>query len=112
MGGGSKSSSKKVIKETINRNEKNTITNTKNERNVLDQTDVINRVQYGDRASKGIVDGANSVNAGYAIYGLQNLDWNLNKPSMGGMVMRPAVCMPCTYRKPNGEYEFYQGGCC
>ena len=74
MGGGSKSSSKKVIKETINRNEKNTITNTKNERNVLDQTDVINRVQYGDRATRGIVNGADSVNSGYAIYGLQNLD--------------------------------------
>ena len=71
-GGGSKSSS--THHETINRNEHNTFTNVKNEKNVLNQKDVINRVQYGDRAKKGIVEGANSVNNGYAVYGLMELD--------------------------------------
>ena len=76
-GGGSKSST--VIHETLDRNEVNTINNVRNERNVLDQTDVINRVHIGDRAKKGIVEGANSVNAGYAVYGLMDLDSSMDR---------------------------------
>ena len=109
MGGGG-SKSKKVIKETVKRNEVNTITNTRNEKNVLDQKDVINRIQKGDRAQRGIVQGKNSVNSGYAVYGLMDL--------YASGQMRPHVCLPgeCgmpsygpiyDYRPRNPGYNLY-----